>query len=483
METHQGASMVRLPRTLKFFSPLSLVFLLSFNSQIFAAAPQIPNAPRPLPARGNNNAAQRLPALGPVAINPDTDNDGIKLGFDNCPNIANADQLDADGDRVGDACDNCPGFVSSNRNDTDRDGQGDACDLDDDNDAKNDDRDNCPLAANANQFDGDNDGFGDVCDNCPHWHARDQSDADDDGIGNLCDDGDFDGDGVADRNDNCISVANPLNADNEQADQDRDLQGDACDLDKDGDGFNNEQDNCPNLFYQPPRGGPQALPDTDNDGIGDVCDPSPNGDAPAENPGEAVPPPPAERPPVQGEPAAPPAQGGGEDAAAPGAGEDSRAPIPNEPAPPGQDAGNQADAPNNQQVGGVEVGLQAAVDSDHDEVADAEDNCPALANKNQSNIDSDAMGDACDDDDDGDGIADANDNCPVNVNADQKDSDQDKLGDICDAEPNTAFSPQQNLKSGDHGTCSLNVQTPASAWLAYCFAAALLGLFVRKKHF
>jgi hypothetical protein len=36
---------------------------------------------------------------------PDTDNDGIGDGADNCPTVANADQSDIDGDGIGDACD------------------------------------------------------------------------------------------------------------------------------------------------------------------------------------------------------------------------------------------------------------------------------------------------------------------------------------------------------------------------------------------
>ncbi|MCA9525356.1 MAG: thrombospondin type 3 repeat-containing protein, partial [Myxococcales bacterium] len=35
----------------------------------------------------------------------DRDGDGVANGEDNCPDVANADQLDADGDAIGDACD------------------------------------------------------------------------------------------------------------------------------------------------------------------------------------------------------------------------------------------------------------------------------------------------------------------------------------------------------------------------------------------
>src|SRR6478735_1685011 len=36
---------------------------------------------------------------------PDNDGDGFPNGSDNCPSIANADQLDTDADNKGDACD------------------------------------------------------------------------------------------------------------------------------------------------------------------------------------------------------------------------------------------------------------------------------------------------------------------------------------------------------------------------------------------
>ncbi|CAA0113375.1 Uncharacterised protein [BD1-7 clade bacterium] len=71
----------------------------------------------------------------------DSDNDTIPDSADNCPNIANTDQLNTDGDT-----------------------QGNACDTDDDNDTVLDTADNCPLIANTDQADTDNDGIGSACD-------------------------------------------------------------------------------------------------------------------------------------------------------------------------------------------------------------------------------------------------------------------------------------------------------------------------------
>jgi large repetitive protein len=84
--------------------------------------------------------------------------------------------------------------------------------------------------------------------------------------------GDPDGDGIADKEDNCPSVFNPIRPidGDEQADADEDGEGDACDLspvgnDLDGDGVANDEDNCP---FDSNRG--QA--DEDRDGKGDSCD-------------------------------------------------------------------------------------------------------------------------------------------------------------------------------------------------------------------
>jgi len=180
-------------------------------------------------------------------------------------------------------------------------------------------------------FDADGDGVGDVDDNCPTIANADQADNDNDSIGDVCDDDDDD-DGILDVNDNC-----PMTANTDQADTDSDGIGDVCDDDIDGDGILNADDNCPTTPNPD-----QA--DLDNDGIGDVCDD----------------------------------------------------------------------------------------DMDGDGVLNTIDNCLVTPNPDQNDNDNDGLGDLCDDDDDNDGVSDANDNCPMTPNSDQSDVDKDGLGDVCE---------------------------------------------------
>ena len=72
------------------------------------------------------------------------------------------------------------------------------------------------------------------------------------------------------------------------------------------------------------------------------------------------------------------------------------------------------------------------LDTDQDQVKDAEDNCPNLPNPQQEDLDNDRIGDFCDDDDDGDMINDMQDNCPIIANPTQEDTDLDLKGDACD---------------------------------------------------
>jgi len=71
--------------------------------------------------------------------------------------------------------------------------------------------------------------------------------------------------------------------------------------------------------------------------------------------------------------------------------------------------------------------LKSDNDADTDGICGDVDNCPAVSNADQANIDGDALGDACDPDSDNDGIPDVDDSEPLN-----KFICQDSDGDSCD---------------------------------------------------
>ena len=71
-------------------------------------------------------------------------------------------------------------------------------------------------------------------------------------------------------------------------------------------------------------------------------------------------------------------------------------------------------------------------DVDNDGIPSRMDNCPTVANPDQTDADNDGVGDVCDDDMDGDGILNVLDNCPTVSNTTQQDTDNDGIGDACD---------------------------------------------------
>lgn len=74
-------------------------------------------------------------------------------------------------------------------------------------------------------------------------------------------------------------------------------------------------------------------------------------------------------------------------------------------------------------------------DPDGDGLCNAIDSCEDVANPDQSDLDLDRIGDACDPDLDGDAFANLQDNCAEFANPDQLDTDGDGAGDACDCAP------------------------------------------------
>ena len=96
-------------------------------------------------------------------------------------------------------------------------------------------------------------------DNCRNTANTDQADDDGNGLGNACDI-DTDNDGILDAHDNCPGT---LNAD--QADANGDGVGDVCAVDSDGDSIDDQLDNCKLIANT------NQL-DSNNNGLGNACE-------------------------------------------------------------------------------------------------------------------------------------------------------------------------------------------------------------------
>ena len=313
------------------------------------------------------------------------------------------------------------------------------------------------VECEAEFVDSDSDGRADSNDNCPNDANADQANNDGDDLGDACD-GDDDNDGVLDELDCApfdasiaVTIGDVCNDGNANTSNDRINENCECvgsdSEDRDNDGVVNASDNCPDDANDDQL-------DTDGDGEGDACDIDDDNDGVMDT-FDCFP-------------------------------QDSTRSFKE-----GDVCDDGNDSTTNDRIN-ENCECTGQGDNDGDGITDALDNCPGMPNADQADLDNDGIGNVCDNDRDGDGVAndedcepddaqvstkpgdacddgnaetsndiiredcqcigsgsdtdndgidDADDNCPLIANQDQIDFDGDGLGNSCDQDNDNDGEP------------------------------------------